>query len=396
MKITPNATLLTGIAGRLGGIVLQPLRTAHIARRAWTIRAPVTDPQAAHRLAFSRAAALYQSAPDALASAWTPYAEAQGYGAYAAWQHLNTPPLKVAAVTCLAPPNAAYTPLTDPDWQTGLQFTIDASWTYVGPAATVYVSTFYRLVDSYAWAFDATVDATAEERTIPGLLDGHSYEVALIAHDAAHTTWSESYHEYCDAGVYTFEDFLTFDELDPNERITLDHFDSHAVDLTRNEEARVWQDKGEDFFGTDWTHTFRFDFAACDDNGAAIVWAVSSMVADATYWLDNQVPALEIATWRNPAGYYLNLKNTWDNEEHYFDDYTCPGSYWITVERVAGTTLTAKVYTDAERTNLFHTHTITPPADQLHRHLFVCNTLYIGGNNRCSFHTRDLHIDPHV
>lgn len=376
--------------------MLQPLRTSHIARRAWTIRAPVTDPQAAHRLAFSRAAALYQSAPDALATAWTPYAEAQGYGAYAAWQHLNTPPLKVAAVTCMAPPNVAYAPLVDPDWQTGIQYTIDAAWTYAGPAATVYVSTFYRHVDSYAWLYDATVDATAEERTIPNLLDGESYEVALIAHDDPRAVWSESYHEFADAGVYTFEDFLTFDELDPLSHIALEHFDCYPSFLTRNEVARVWQDKGENFFGTDWTHTFRFDFTTCDENGAATVWAVSSMVADSAYWLANNVPALCLDLWRNPAGYWLNLKNTWDNEEHFYGDYTCPASYWITIERVAGTSLTAKVYTDEARTNLFHTHSITPPAGQLHRHLFVCNTLPIGSNVKCSYHTRNLHIAPHV
>lgn len=392
MKITPNPALIAGIAGRLGNVVLQPLRSRHIARRSWTIRAPATDAQTTHRQAVANAASLYQSVSPDVYPAWLLYAATLGYGPFAAWQHLNILPAKNLEPTCLTPPNAAYVPITNPAWSTHYRGQVCATWLYDGPAATHWVSTYYRPAASWSWTYDATVDAADESRIVSGLVPAATYELALVAHDAAKTTFNEAHHDFCDAGTISYQDFLTWTESDPRDEIEVQQHIAEAVNLTRQPNTWLCDDKGLDAFGTTWKHEFEWRWVSADTNCVGVIWAVAQTVQDLQAWHDDDVPALVLEIHRPTGDWQVNLINCWDGTCHILLGYSCPATYYVTVERIDSTHVEARTYTDPARTNLFRKHEIIIPADQLHRHVFAVNTLNTPNTLKTSFSVRDLNL----
>ncbi|MBA7537665.1 hypothetical protein ES705_29934 [subsurface metagenome] len=392
MIVDPNEPFLAGVRGRVGQVVFQSLRSRHIARRRWTIRARATDAQALHRLAFGRAASLYQSVRLDVRPAWLPYAQALRYGPYAAWQHLNTPALKQAVPTHLTPPNLDYVPITAANWARGQPGQIVATWSYSGPPATVYCSTYYRPADSYAWIYDALVDATDEARTVSGLEADAPYEVALLPHVLAKTTFGESYHQLLDAGGVYYEDFTTYTEVDPDEELEVEARWARAVGMRRDFDTYLYDDKGADFFGLTWLHDLECYWESCDSEAAGSLWGVSNSVEDSAHWWNTNQQALGLRFYRNPASCQLFFENHETHEQHKFEDYAVDTTYWLTVERTSDIHVEARVYTDAARTDLFHTHELTVGATRQYRYLFAINSWNDGSPQRITFRVRDLNL----
>ncbi|MBA7619481.1 hypothetical protein ES703_26820 [subsurface metagenome] len=392
MIVEPNPFLLHSIRGPVGDVVFQGLRGAHIARRRWTIRAPATVGQVAHRLAVERASALEASVRAHVLPAWLAYAASLGYGAFAAWQHENILPVKAGMVSCLAPVNAAYAPIASPNWQPGGIGEIDATWTYAGPAATVYVSTYYRRVQDWAWTFFATVDAADEAESITDLPSAFLYEVALAPHTASKLTWGQAYHRFRYTGQPPGEDFDTWTELDPNEHIAPDQYTVQANPLTRNEDAWLYDDKGLDHFGAAWTHQWKWDWIASSEEGAAVIWAVSNVVQDAQYWSDQDSQALWLEFYRAPGFNRLNFKNAELGEEHFFDDYERGHIYWPVVQRTSETAIEARVYEDEAHENLKHKHELAVTSGRRHRYVFAVNTVNSGDPPSSNFTITNLNL----
>ncbi|MBA7530922.1 hypothetical protein ES705_23133 [subsurface metagenome] len=392
MIVTPNSALITDLRGSVGALRFQRHYRRHLARRRWTIRAPATDAQTAHRLCVARAAALYGSVKALVYPAWLAYAAGQAYGPFACWQALNITSVRLDLATCVAPPNAVYAPITEPDCQPGLTGQIDATWTYAGPAATHYVALFVRATDAYEWTLFDTVDAEDQAPTITGLGPADPYEVALVAHTVDHLTFAEAYHELLDAGAVAPQDFDTWLEYDPSERITPDGTMVSVGLLQRSDNARITYDFGVDYFGPAFEHSFRFDWEAAQEEACGCFWAVSNIVHSIGGWLDNNYQAVWLELYRNPVVQRISLKNSELGLEDIFDDYTIGNTYYPVVERTSETAVEARIYNDADHTDLKHKHEVALTSGRRYRYASAINSLDRAGSAACQYRVRNLII----
>jgi len=390
MIVTPNSALVADLRGSLGSIRFQRYYRRYLARRAWTIRAPATDPQIAHRLSVARAAALYGSVRALVYPAWLAYAAEMPYGPFACWQAFNILSVKLDLPTCITPANAAYVPITAQALEPGAVGQVDATWTHTGPPATDHVALFVRAADAYAWTPFDTVDAADQGATITGLEPGAPYEVALIPHTADALTFGQGYHELLDAGADPRQDFDLYSELDLGSHILPAQYLCTVADMPRNQSSRLYFDHGADHFGAAFEHTFRFDWSASANESCCSIWALSTTLQDCQYWRTEKEPAVSLELYRNPTSIRLNLKSFENETEEFFNDYSLGTPYHVLMQRTSETDLYAKVYLDAAHENLKHSHHVAIPTGRRYRYSFPCNTVTVGTTPACSFTVRDL------
>ncbi len=165
------------------------------------------------------------------------------------------------------------------------------------------------------------------------------------------------------------ENYTTYTEVDPNSRFTVTAAKIEYV-LVRPEDAYVYSDKGVNFFSGDFTMEFSFETSASGQEGtsAGNIWAVSNIVDDSN--------GIDVAN-----GDYLSLViivglgvdtgtitlEECDGGTLYGGSSTAdyrhgvPRYIKIVRDESVGTygTLYLYVYSDAARTTLVHTSTIT-------------------------------------
>jgi len=159
--------------------------------------------------------------------------------------------------------------------------------------------------------------------------------------------------------VDPIEDFTTYTEVDPNAHISVTASAITGSDILRNEDAYVYDDKGASHFGNfEFLVTSHTDFSGTDQYSE--VWfAVVGDEVDGAYNINY---GLGMSWRRNSGPNYLTLRlSEQDNRSETHDNYTNRSydtDYYITVSR-SGTTAVALVYSDAARTVLIDTLTIT-------------------------------------
>jgi len=163
------------------------------------------------------------------------------------------------------------------------------------------------------------------------------------------------------------EDFTTYTEVDPESDIEVTANKCAVTTMERATAAYVWKDFGTDHFG-DFEHLHKFVLQAEVDSCWAGVWALSNsyhVVWD--MYSNNDGLGVELQT---TAGGETRL-NLRDYENTNVDFFVLGGAVYTgycTTER-AGTTCTCKLYSDASRTNLIDTLSITcttTPCQWLH------------------------------
>ena len=76
------------------------------------------------------------------------------------------------------------------------------------------------------------------------------------------------------------ENFTTFIETDPNSRIAVTSSKVTWTSLSRNEDAYVYKDKGEDYFDGDFSHLITVKMTAGVKDGRVYLWGLTNEIDD--------------------------------------------------------------------------------------------------------------------
>jgi hypothetical protein len=167
------------------------------------------------------------------------------------------------------------------------------------------------------------------------------------------------------------ENFLTYTEVDPDDLITVTN---RRVTQTarQNKTGYVYKTFGDDHFG-DFEHLFEMRMTDNANDGLKAYWMLSDDLGDMWALHGANKPYLSISGFDDV--YYLRITE-FDGTNYYVDTYDAlqNTTYYLTVTKI-GTAFTAKVYSDADRTNLLAT--INPgvlQSDYKFKYLYPANT----------------------
>jgi hypothetical protein len=183
------------------------------------------------------------------------------------------------------------------------------------------------------------------------------------------------------------EDFMTYAAIDPNSHImrTTNHVDFRAF---RDEDAYVYNDKGTDYFGSNWLVKIDVKLGNHFDNGWGNFFALANAIDDWEGILTSG--AYELCayayynTHQSARSYQIGINegyNGIDNE--IYDHYTAYNVqintwYYCTIER-SGLILSMKIYSDSARTNLLQTLTLTLHSGHVsHRYVYAAQSVNRG------------------
>ncbi len=164
------------------------------------------------------------------------------------------------------------------------------------------------------------------------------------------------------------ENFNTFSETDPNSRITRTSSKVTWTNMTRDESAFVDLDKGVGFFGASFIHTLHVKITAATTSSSLMgaVWMVATEEADYNAIRQNAASnalALEFYRSGTQPRFALNENVGSGNTLSANFDATLNVDYFMTITRDEDTgangTLTCAIYSDAARTNLLDTLSVT-------------------------------------
>lgn len=169
----------------------------------------------------------------------------------------------------------------------------------------------------------------------------------------------------------SYEDFTTYTKLDPNGHITVTS-SRVSFSLWRNEDstsgARVFKDKGANYFNGNFTHKFTLHSPTLGNgNGETVVYVLGNEVGDFQTWATHTL-WIQI-TDDNTYTCYLRIINVQTSAYLTLASNTI---YYVTVIR-SGLTVTMNVYSDAARTVLFATRSVTDANPISARYVYVCS-----------------------
>lgn len=192
-----------------------------------------------------------------------------------------------------------------------------------------------------------------------------------------------------------YEDFLAYVEHDPNSHIEVaKHHIDHLV--YADEDAYVYKDMGVDYFG-DFTHLVDVKSSFGDVSG--FVWLLSNDIDDVKGLKDANKTAIGIyAVGLYGIINFLTLYETYGGNDYQDVWEGAMSDTWLYLKiEKSGTNLTCKIYSDAARTNLLKTLSLTLHADHKFRYVFGCNTWHsneIGSNDNDIENLRGVVVPP--
>lgn len=178
--------------------------------------------------------------------------------------------------------------------------------------------------------------------------------------------------------MVSYEDFTTYTEVDPDfNRIqfTATHIDHVA---RRDEFTAMYDDKGVDYFGSNFTHMIDVKEVASESSSFAALWNLQKTVGDLHTIRAGSGDYLAMIFYRavNERRLYLEEFDSGVQDNDYY--VVSDGTWYYLVIKKASTSLTCKIYSDSARTNLLDTLSLTI-TDKSYRYVFACNT-YNDGN----------------
>lgn len=200
------------------------------------------------------------------------------------------------------------------------------------------------------------------------------------------------------------ENLLAYTEVDPNNKITVTAAKSSWVDLTRNEDAYVYADKGVGHFDGDYEHLLEAQISLPTEQIAwAAHWVLANLVDDVKGIQDASGDAHYVFSIYHPTvpDYRLYLGEL--NGGTATTDYgviLVDTRYYLKVKRdeavgVNGT-LYCYIYSDAARTTLVDTLTVTLTEKQDFRYVYVTNTWNSAGDYDHDGFTENLDLQEAV
>lgn len=249
----------------------------------------------------------------------------------------------------------------------GKLYKLETDWPNATPTQTT--EGYYLDFDSETW----TEEQDALD-TDPDYAMAASREILMVGHpDQATKRWDGT--DLTDVGIAAPEDapdlgamggdmedqdFTTWDETDPNARLTVIAAKVTAAAITRNEDARLVLDLGDGNTLGDFEHRFEFQVTAADVDAACWIWG-ATVYAEGNLYDITQSPyprGCGVQFYRDGDGYHIRLGLThlfgiwkgfsWADDEV---DIATGTPYYLTVRR-QGSDLRCEVYSDATRETL--------------------------------------------
>jgi hypothetical protein len=177
------------------------------------------------------------------------------------------------------------------------------------------------------------------------------------------------------------EDFTTYTEVDPNSHISLTGKYHIGAVMYRNEDARLYKDKGVGHF-SNFTHLVDAKItAASASGGIGPCWGLTNEIDDYQALYLNNKTCIFIFFFRFLNAYYLYLQENYSHNAYQDNmiNITLNTPYYLKIEK-SGTALTCKIYSDSARTNLLDTLNLTLHANHSLRYVFPVNTVNDSSN----------------
>ena len=172
----------------------------------------------------------------------------------------------------------------------------------------------------------------------------------------------------------TYEDFTTYEEEDPNSHInvTAHHIDHLAYS---DEAAYVYKDRGVDHFG-DFIHLIDVKSGFEEEESESFMWMLSNDIDDAHGLLVALKTSIGVNFKQVWGDNTVCLHESYGGNRYYTTSFNGEVDTWyyLAIQK-SGTSLTLKIYSDSERTNLLTTLSLTLQADHKFRYIFPCNTV---------------------
>jgi hypothetical protein len=165
-------------------------------------------------------------------------------------------------------------------------------------------------------------------------------------------------------------DWTTWTEDDPNGHIEVAAKQLNVNAMHRDEDARVYNDYGAGFFGSEFIHTFGL-YITSASNGIAVCWAVSNYVDDGDDWDDNNREAIMLKIQYNGV---ITLESTENNDSDSYNG-SLATQYNIEVERPNDDFCLCRIYDDGDPRTLLDTLSVALPVSvRSYRYAFGCNS----------------------
>lgn len=184
------------------------------------------------------------------------------------------------------------------------------------------------------------------------------------------------------------ENFTTYTEVDPNNRLSETVSTVTATNIHWNEDCYLYYDKTVGHFG-DFEHLFHSKLTESIDRGGHCFWGVGNDLDDIEGWTTGIEVHVDVAVG--------SAQNSWSFRQREiveFDDTALANigiDRWFTAKR-DGTTGTLEIYNDAARTDLYDTLNIIAPTTT-YRYIYGCCSRFIGALDRdSSGFTADLDL----
>jgi len=169
------------------------------------------------------------------------------------------------------------------------------------------------------------------------------------------------------------EDYTGYTKQDANGRYTVAANQLTVTGLTQQEDAWLYKDRGANHFDG-FSHNVDAKQAAVLSYGGCDCWGLSNVVEDAQYWHDNYSAALDVPF----SGALLYMCNR-ETRSYSGQAITTGVPYYLTISRAAGgTTVTLYIYTDAARTSLLASKSVSVAGANKYRYLFGTNSVNSG------------------
>jgi|GEM_PF-1428486 len=177
------------------------------------------------------------------------------------------------------------------------------------------------------------------------------------------------------------EDFTTYTEVDPNSHITVTASRVAYAGLSTSEDAYVYKDKGVDHFAGDYEHLATVLIDAVTGDGLVFNWVLANLINDMKGIAD------AAGDYNGAATRYTNSDTSYKvslyervGASAYSDVYVgaVDTIYYLKIKRDEGVgtygTLYCYIYSDAARTNLLDTLTLTLHEKEDFRYIYACNS----------------------
>ena len=167
-----------------------------------------------------------------------------------------------------------------------------------------------------------------------------------------------------------YEDFTTFTEVDPNGRISVDDASNITCTnlLRESVAAYVYKDYTATHFATGLTHEFEIRCSSTGTYAAAGVWALSNDLSEMYEWASFSREAAVAFLYGNFSLFLRDSENGTGDQDN--AGISISTRYYCRVSW-SSNTLTLYIYTDAARTSLHDSVTVTLAAGRTYRYCYA-------------------------